>query len=252
MSGCADEHAAPLRPARRRGALAADLGGRGPLQRRPRPGAHAVRRRAPAAQRDRARCTSGHALQLAIGDTIDPLEADAGLQRALPARATTTPASRRRTSSRRRCSPRGPRARSSAASAFEERVWEWLHEYGGKILDAVPPHRRVARLPAHALHDGRRLRPRGDAVLRAPLPPRLDLPREPDHQLVPVPRDVALRPRARARGRRRHALARSATRSPTATATSRSRRSGPRRSRPTSPSPCIPTTSATSTWSAAR
>ncbi len=70
----------------------------------------------------------------------------------------------------------------------------------------VPAHGRVARLPAHALHDGRELRARGDALLRAPLRPRLDLPREPDHQLVPVPRDVALRPRARARGRRRHAL----------------------------------------------
>ena len=90
--------------------------------------------------------------------------------------------------------------------AFEERVWEWLHEYGGKILDDF---RRIG-----ASLDYRRSRftmddayiARGDAVLRAPLPPRLDLPREPDHQLVPVPRDVALRPRARARGHRRHAL----------------------------------------------
>ena len=70
----------------------------------------------------------------------------------------------------------------------------------------VPAHGRVARLPAHALHDGRRLHPRGDALLRAPLRQRLDLPREPDHQLVPVPRDVALRPRADPRRRRRHAL----------------------------------------------
>ena len=38
----------------------------------------------------------------------------------------------------------------------------------------------------------------------------------------------------------------------TATATSRSPRCVRRRSRPTSRSPCIPTTSATSTWSAAR
>ena len=35
--------------------------------------------------------------------------------------------------------------------------------------DPVPAHRRVDGLPARALHDGRRLRPRGDALLRPPL-----------------------------------------------------------------------------------
>ena len=69
----------------------------------------------------------------------------------------------------------------------------------------VPPDRRLARLPPRALHDGRRVRPGGDALLRPPLGEGLDLPREPDRQLVPVPPDLALRPRARARGRRRRA-----------------------------------------------
>src|SRR5215217_7094374 len=60
----------------------------------------------------------------------------------------------------------------------------------------VPPHRRPARLPPRALHDGRGVRARGHALLRPPLPQGVDLPREPDHQLVPVPPHVALRPRA--------------------------------------------------------
>ena len=53
--------------------------------------------------------------------------------------------------------------------AFEQRVWEWLRLYGAHDHDPVPPHRRLARLLARALHDGRGLRPRGDALLRAPL-----------------------------------------------------------------------------------
>jgi valyl-tRNA synthetase len=53
--------------------------------------------------------------------------------------------------------------------AFEARVWEWLHEYGGKILVQFRRHGRLARLPRDALHDGRRVHPRRDALLRAPL-----------------------------------------------------------------------------------
>ena len=90
--------------------------------------------------------------------------------------------------------------------AFVERVWEWLHEYGGKILDDF---RRIG-----ASLDYRRSRMTMDeGYSRAVMQwfvhlyePRLDLPREPHHQLVPASRDVALRPRARARRRRRHAL----------------------------------------------
>ena len=86
-----------------------------------------------------------------------------------------------------------------------ELVWEWLHEYGGKIMTQF---RRMG-----ASLDYRRERFTMDpdysrAVLRFFVhlyEQGLDLPRQPDHQLVPVPPDVALRPRARARGRRRHA-----------------------------------------------
>ena len=101
----------------------------------------------------------------------------------------------------------------------------------------VPPARLLARLLARALHDGRRLRRRRHDLLRPALGRRLDLPREPDRQLVPVPPDRALRPRGRARRDGRHAHLRALSRSPTAPARSRSRRSGRRRSSPTSPSP---------------
>ena len=74
------------------------------------------------------------------------------------------------------------------------------HDHG-----PVPQPRRLARLQPRALHDGRRLRRGGDALLRPPLGPRLDLPGRADRQLVPVPRDGDLRPRGRARRHGRHA-----------------------------------------------
>ena len=74
------------------------------------------------------------------------------------------------------------------------------HDHG-----PVPQPRRLARLRARAIHDGRRLHRGGDAVLRPSLGSRLDLPRQQDRQLVPVPRDGHLRPRGRARGHGRHA-----------------------------------------------
>ena len=207
--------------------------------------------RAPAAQRDRRAAPRACAAARRSRDTIIRMKRMQGFN-VLFQPATTTPASRPRTSSRSALAPGrndAPRARSrgvrGARLGVAARVRRQDH-------DAVPPHRRLARLPPHALHDGRRVRPRGDAVLRAPLGQGLDLPREPDHQLVPVPPDLALRSRARARGRRRHAHDDPLPASPTATATSRSPPCGPRRSSATSPSPCIPTTSATSTRSAAR
>ena len=90
--------------------------------------------------------------------------------------------------------------------AFVERTWEWLEQDGAHDHGPVPPARLLARLLARALHDGRRLRPRGHDVLRPALGPRLDLPRQPHRQLVPVPPDRDLRPRGRARGDGRHAL----------------------------------------------
>ena len=89
--------------------------------------------------------------------------------------------------------------------AFVARVWEWLREYGGKIMFQF---RRIG-----ASLDYRRERfTMDEAYVRAVMrffvhlcEQGLDLPREPDRQLVPVPPDVALRPRARARGGRRRA-----------------------------------------------
>ena len=75
------------------------------------------------------------------------------------------------------------------------------HDHG-----PVPEARLLARLLARALHDGRRLRPRGHDVLRPALGARLDLSREPHRELVPVPPDGHLRPRGRARGDGRHAV----------------------------------------------
>ncbi len=47
---------------------------------------------------------------------------------------------------------------------------------GGTIMWPVSPRRSLARLRAHALHDGRRLLRRRHALVRPSLPPRLDLP----------------------------------------------------------------------------
>ncbi len=179
------------------------MGGRGSLQRRARPLAPAVRRRAPAAQRDRR---AAHRACAAARDRRhrDPHEEDAGLQHALP--AGLRPRRYRDAERRRECAaqrrdlapgdrPRGVRGARVGVAARVRR----------QDPEPVPPHGRIARLPADAIHDGRRLHPRGDAVLRPSLPPRLDLPRQPDHQLVPAPRDVPVGSRAGAPGRGRHA-----------------------------------------------
>ena len=136
--------------------------------------------------------------------------------------------------------------------AFEERVWEWLREYGGKIMLQF---RRMGasldyRRERFTMDDA--LRPRRHALLRPPLPEGLDLPREPDHQLVPVPPDVALRPRAHARrGRRRAHLRALPVRGRRRPHHDRDGASGDD-PRPTSPSRCTRTTSATRDSSGAR
>ena len=178
------------------------MGGGGSLQRRPGSDARELRDRAPAAERDRRPAPRPRAPALARRH--DRAHApDAGLQRPLPARLRPRghlDAERGREAPRDRgedaAGPR-PRGVRGARLGVAARVRRQDHV-------PVPADRRLARLPPRALHDGRRVRPRRDALLRAPVPQGLDLPREPDHQLVPVPRDVALRSRGRARrGRRR-------------------------------------------------
>ena len=103
--------------------------------------------------------------------------------------------------------------------AFIERTWEWLEKTGRTImgqyrrLGASLDYSRERFTLDDALLAGR------DGVLRAALGPRLDLPGEPDRQLVPVPPDRDLGPRGRARrdGRRAHLRALSVRRTETAT-----------------------------------
>ena len=103
------------------------------------------------------------------------------------------------------CSKEGTSRAELGREAFVARVWEWLHEYGGKIMNQF---RRMGasmdyRRDRFTMDDG--YVARGHALVRPPLRARLDLSRQPDHQLVPAPRDVALRPRGRARGHGRRA-----------------------------------------------
>ena len=179
------------------------MGGRGPLPRR--------RRRAPrrdvrdlraAAERHRRAPHGPRAERLDAG-LPDPLAPHARLRHALAAglrpRGHLDPERGREAADRRGHlapgdRPRGvPRAHLGLARA-----------HGQDDHGPVPPARLLARLLARALHDGRRVRRRRDDVLRPALGGRLDLPREPDRQLVPVPPDRDLRPRGRARrdGRR--------------------------------------------------
>ena len=147
----------------------------------------------------------GHALNGSIQDVLDPLAPDAGLPDALAARATTTPGSRPRTSSRSSSPREGLTRHDLGREAFIERTWEWLEQTGRTIMG------QYRRLGASLDYSRERftldeaLLARRDGVLRPPLGPRLDLPREPDRQLVPVPPDRDLRPRGRARGDGRRA-----------------------------------------------
>ena len=100
----------------------------------------------------------------------------------------------------------GKSQRDLGREGFDAYVQDWLARYGGTIMAQF---RRVGAsldYGAHALHDGRRLLPRGHPLVRPPVPARLDLPRQPDLELVPTRPNRALRPRARAGGGRRHAL----------------------------------------------
>ena len=120
-------------------------------------------------------------------------------------RATTTPASRRRTSSRSSSSRKAPRGRRSAARRSSSGRGSWLDETGRTIMG------QFRRLGA-SLDYARERFTMDDAYIEAVMTffvhlwEGLDLPREPDRQLVPVPPDGDLRPRGRARRHGRHAL----------------------------------------------
>ncbi len=105
----------------------------------------------------------------------------------------------REAADRRGNDPTGDRARRVSRAHLGMARQDGARDHG-----SVPPPRLVARLLARALHDGRRVRRRRDDVLRAALGRGVDLPREPDRELVSVSPDGDLRPRGRARrdGRR--------------------------------------------------
>ena len=148
---------------------------------------------------------TGHALQISVAGRARPLAPDARVRDGVPDRVTTTRGSRPRTRSRSTWPRRARRGRTSGARSSWSSCWDWLREYGGTIMHQF---RRMG-----ASMDYRRERfTMDDEYVRAVMRffvhlhgQGLDLPGEPDHQLVPVPRDVALGPRARARGGRRRA-----------------------------------------------
>ena len=120
--------------------------------------------------------------------------------------------------------------------AFLERTWAWLETHRPHDHGPVPAARLLARLLARALHDGRRLRRRGDDVLRPAVGRRAgstartasSTGARTTRRRSPTSRSSTSRWTTRSPTR--------ATRSPTARARSRSRPCGPRRSSPTSPS----------------
>ena len=236
----------------RRGALAADLGGRGPLRRRARSGprdrssiAH------PAAERHRASCTSATRSSSRSRTRSCGGTGCAGLNTLFQPgfdHAGHLDPDRGREAARRQ----GKTRQELGREGFEARVWDWLREYGGTIMLQF---RRMG-----ASMDYRRERftmddayvARGDALLRPPVRQGLDLPRNriinwcPFHETSLSDLEV-VHERGRRRARLRPLPARRRRR-----ATSRSRPRGRRRSWPTSPSPCTRTTSATATSSAGR
>ena len=123
--------------------------------------------------------------------------------------------------------------------AFLERTWAWLESTGKVIMG------QFRRLGC-SLDYSRERFTMDDGYVDAVMTyfvrlweARLDLPREPDRQLVPLPPDRDLRPRGRARrdGRRAHLRALPVRRRLRRRVRSRSRPCGRRRSSPTSRSP---------------
>ena len=203
----------------------------------------------PAAERDRRAAHGPRAQRLDPG-RARPLAPDARLRHALAAGLRPRRASRRRTWSRSSSLAEGTSRQELGREAFLERTWRWLDETGRTIMG------QFRRLGCSLDYERERFT-MDDGYVAAVMrffvhlwDARLDLPREPDRQLVPAPPDRDLRPRGRARRGRRRAHLRPLPVRRRRRARSRSRPSGRRRSSPTSPSPCTRTTSATATRSA--
>ena len=176
---------------RRRGALAAHVGGRGPLRRARRRRPADVRRRAPAAERHR-RSPHGARNGAHAGRRAHALEADAGLQLPLPA-GLRPRGHLHAVGGREGAGGRGPLAAGGRARAVRRAGLGLAPPLRADDHDPVPAHGRLDGLPARADDDGRGLHARRHAPLRPPLGARLAVPRPPDRQLVPVPPIVAVR-----------------------------------------------------------
>ena len=215
--GCLDTEAAPytpspdgaaVRPGRRRAPLAGDVGGRGPLRRRRRPAPRRlVRDLRAAAQRHRRAAHGPRAERLDPGRP-DPLAPDARLRHALAARLRPRRDLDPERDREAAASPRGRRARRSAATRSSSGRGAGSTTTGRTIMGQ---YRRLGASLDYSrerftMDDG--VRRGGDDVLRPALGRGLDLPREPDRQLVPVPPDGDLRPRGRARRDGRHPVRR--------------------------------------------
>ena len=125
----------------------------------PDPDRPAVLHRHPAAQRHRRRCTwatrsTTPSRTCSRGTTACWARTPAGWS------APTTPASPRRTWSRRCCAPRASPRRTWAARSSSSACWEWREEYGGTIIEQLKRLGCCLRLRARALHDRRGLRAR--------------------------------------------------------------------------------------------
>ncbi len=114
------------------------------------------------------------------------------------------------------------------------------------------PPRRLVRLVARVLHDGRRALARRHRSVRAPVRRGAHLPRQAPRELGPGAAHRGIGSRGRVARRRRAVSGTCATRWRTAAGTSWSRRRGPRRCWATPRSRCIPTTSAIATSWAGR
>ena len=75
----------------------------------------------------------GHALQLSLADAIVRTRRMQGFN-VLFQRATTTPASPTQYAVEKHLALEGKTRHDLGREAFEARVWEWLREYGGKIM----------------------------------------------------------------------------------------------------------------------
>ena len=173
----------------------------------------------------------GHAFDNAVIDTLDPVQADAGIRGAVPARD----------------GPRGHLDPGPGGACAAGRGYRPARDRAGGLPRArvgvegdlrrhhprpAPAPRHLGGLVADALHHGRRAVARGAPAVRGALPPGEDLPGRAHRQLGPREPDDAVRPGGRARGATRHALHAGLRRS-TAATPSGSPRCGRRRSSPT-------------------